>query len=266
MDYIFIAISPILGTLIGTIISLFSIEKYAAKTEKALQGFNYAILFVLIIFYIFYPGLLMNEWLFGIPFILPLLCFFIGLATFFLLDNIIPHHHMYADHPEGSRLGPEGVKVHLKTNTVIIQRVPKGILYAVILNLAYYEKELMTFEKIGIFSFSFFLLNIGETILLGRMYIDNNISKIKTFKICFTIGLVEYFIIILLGITSSFVDSMTPYLLFFLFGAFVYLIVDDIAPRRIKKIEINYTYLAFFLALLIIALFAFSMYRDLIFK
>ena len=121
---------PFVGTTLGSAMVFFMRNEMKEWVQKILLGFASGVMVAASVWSLLIPSLEASAHLEKWSFVPAAVGFLAGMGFLLLLDSVIPHLHLDSDQPEG-------VKSHLKKNTMLVlavtlHNIPEGMAVGVV--------------------------------------------------------------------------------------------------------------------------------------
>ena len=121
---------PFVGTTLGSAMVFFMRNEMKEWVQKILLGFASGVMVAASVWSLLIPSLDASAHLEKWSFVPAAVGFLAGMGFLLLLDSVIPHLHLDSDQPEG-------VKSHLKKNTMLVlavtlHNIPEGMAVGVV--------------------------------------------------------------------------------------------------------------------------------------
>lgn len=230
MINVFIAMMiPLLGTIIGSSLVLFTKNKLNEKLEKLLMGFASGVMVAASVWSLIIPSMEMSENMGKFSIIPAAVGFTLGMLFLLGLDSFLPHLHRYSEEPEGS-------SSNLKRKTmmffaVALHNIPEGMAVGVVL-AGYLTGNIgMSLTAALALSVGIAIQNIPEGAIVSFDMKSKGESKGKSFLYGVISGVVEPLGSLLIILFSSIFTGILPYFLSFAAGAMIYVVVEELIPE-----------------------------------
>lgn len=230
---IFGMLIPLIGTLLGALVTYAKKARLSDNMRAVLVGFSSGIMLSLAVWGMIEPaadGLGQN----GQKGIIPVtICFCLGVILQILLDKLVPHTHINTDITEGpeSALALE-IKAVLKE---VIHHIPEGYALGAIYAAHFMKTEWVSSSVALALAIAIALQNIPEALYVSLWLRE---SGTKTGK-AFLMGMVSGAPIPLIGIIIVVLAVLFPGLLPFIMsvsgGALIYTTIEEIPQIALKK-------------------------------
>ena len=221
---------PFLGTVLGSLLSLFGKGAGPRWLQQALYGFAGGVMVSASFFSLLMPSLEESNAQLGtsLSWIPPVVGFLVGILFLYLLDVLVPHIHPKDSTQEGrsSSMSREGLLFLAMT----IHNIPEGLAVGVAIAsfLASGSMSLMSALVIGI---GIALQNFPEGLVVSMPLYKEGKSRKRAFIEGTISGAVEPIGGILAFIFVSFFSSFLPFLLSLAAGAMFYVVVEELIPE-----------------------------------
>lgn len=252
-DIIFGMLIPLIGTVLGAAV-VYAKKKLSDNLRMILVGGTCGIMISIAVWGMIEPAVsgMKDSYKNGI--IPVVLCFCAGVLFQFVLDNIVPHTHVFSNITEGpkSKLDPE-VKVML---TEVIHHIPEGIALGAIYAGHFMKIDWISASTALVLAIAIAVQNIPEALFVSLPIHENGTNTGKAFFM----GVVSGVPIPLLGIITVIISllftSVLPYIMALAGGALIYTTVEEI-PLLASKKENDKGALAFVFGFAIVMLMIF---------
>ncbi len=231
-DIIFGMLIPLIGTVLGAAV-VYAKKKLSDNLRMILVGGTCGIMISIAVWGMIEPAVsgMKDSYKNGI--IPVVLCFCGGVLFQFVLDNIVPHTHVFSNITEGpnSKLDPE-VKVML---TEVIHHIPEGIALGTIYAGHFMKLDWISASTALVLAIAIAVQNIPEALFVSLPIHENGTNTGKAFFM----GVVSGVPIPLLGIITVIISllftSVLPYIMALAGGALIYTTVEEIPLLASKK-------------------------------
>lgn len=220
---------PFLGTSLGAACVFFVKRKLNFTTEKILSGFAAGVMVAASIWSLLIPAMKQEAAKGVLSFVPAVLGFWLG--TFFLLalDHLIPHLHLHGEEPEG-------LKTNLRQTTmmvlaVTIHNIPEGMAVGVVLAGWLQGNAGITLGGVMALAIGIAIQNFPEGAIISLPLHAKGESRWKAFADGVLSGAVEPLGGIITLLLTSTVVPLMPYLLGFVAGAMLYVVVEEVVPE-----------------------------------
>ena len=236
---------PFLGTALGAAMVFLLRGKMSDLLRKLLLGFASGVMVAASVWSLLIPSLEMSTEAGGITWLPAALGFVLGILFLLLLDTLIPHLHIGADHPEGMTRNCQWKRTTMLSVAVTLHNIPEGMAVGVILASAMAEGSMIPISAAWALAIGIAIQNFPEGAILSMPLHSEGMSKGKSFLIGALSGLVEPIASILTILLIGFISPALPYLLAFAAGAMMYVVVEELIPEAQAEPHSNIPTLGF---------------------
>ena len=240
-----ILLLPFLGTVLGAAMVFFLRGEMSALFRKLLLGFASGVMVAACIWSLILPSMEMSleagasEWM-------PAAIGFVGGILFLLLlDTLIPHLHIGADHPEGLPQKKQWQRTTMLSVAVTLHNIPEGMAVGVLIGSAMLEGSTISMAAAWSLAIGIALQNIPEGAVLSMPLYSEGMKRGKAFIIGALSGIVEPIASILTMALIMYIAPALPYLLAFAAGAMMYVVVEELIPEAQAEPHSNIPTLGF---------------------
>ena len=231
-ETIFGMLIPLVGTLLGSLITYAGKARLTDKMRAVLVGFSSGIMLSAAVWGMIEPAV--DGMSTGIrKGIIPVtICFGLGVIFQILLDKLIPHTHIYSDITEGpdSELSPK-IKAVLKE---VIHHIPEGMALGSIYAAHFMKTEWISSSVALALAIAIALQNIPEALGLSLWLRDAGTRTGRSFLM----GVVSGAPIPLIGIITVVLvvlfPNLLPYIMSVSGGALIYTTIEEIPQIALK--------------------------------
>ena len=222
-------IIPFLGTAIGSGCVFFMKNKLNEKIQRALMGFAAGVMVAASVWSLLLPSMDLSEKMGKLSFIPAVVGFWLGIIFLLILDNLIPHLHMFANKAEGPR--SKLAKTTMLVLAVTLHNIPEGmavgVVYAGLLN----GTNGITAGSAAALALGIAIQNFPEGAIISMPVKSEGETKQKAFLYGVLSGAVEPLGAILTIFATNLILPALPYLLSFAAGAMLYVVVEELIPE-----------------------------------
>ena len=220
---------PLVGTVLGSSIVLFTKNKLNSKIEKLLLGFASGVMIAASIWSLIIPSIDMSENMGKFSIIPASLGFILGMLFLLVLDSLLPHLHVHSEEPEG-------VKSNFKKNTMMflaitLHNIPEGMAIGVVFAGFLLGNIGISLSGAIALSIGIAIQNIPEGAIVAFDIKSKGNSNKKSFIYGVLSGVVEPIGALLVILFSSLFTPILPYFLSFAAGAMIYVVVEELIPE-----------------------------------
>ena len=220
---------PFFGTVAGSACVFFMRHSLGKQIQRALTGFAAGIMTSASIWSLIIPAMDMAEdkgkWAF-----LPAVAgFWLGILFLLLLDSVIPHLHMNAEKAEGvpSRLA----RTTMMVLAVTLHNIPEGMAVGIVYAGFMAGSSDMTAGGAFALALGIAIQNFPEGAIISMPLRAEGKSKGKAFAYGVLSGIVEPIGAVLTILFAGLFLPAMPYLLSFVAGAMIYVVVEELIPE-----------------------------------
>lgn len=228
---------PFVGTTLGSAMVFFMRNEMKEWVQKILLGFASGVMVAASVWSLLIPSLDASAHLEKWSFVPAAVGFLAGMGFLLLLDSVIPHLHLDSDQPEG-------VKSHLKKNTMLVlavtlHNIPEGMAVGVV--FAGFLAGNVNLSLAGAFALTIGIAiqNFPEGAIISMPLKSASHSKSKSFFYGMMTGIVEPLAAAFTILLTNFVVPILPYLLSFAAGAMIYVVVEELIPEAQHREHTN---------------------------
>ncbi len=222
-------IIPFFGTAIGSGCVFFMKNKLNEKIQRALMGFAAGVMVAASVWSLLLPSMELSEKMGKLSFIPAVVGFWLGIIFLLILDNLIPHLHMFANKAEGPR--SKLAKTTMLVLAVTLHNIPEGmavgVVYAGLLN----GTNGITAGSAAALALGIAIQNFPEGAIISMPVKSEGETKKKAFLYGVLSGAVEPLGAILTIFATNLILPALPYLLSFAAGAMLYVVVEELIPE-----------------------------------
>ena len=220
---------PFLGTALGSAMVFFMKNKINGKVEKLLLGFAAGVMIAASIWSLIIPAINMEEQQGVISWIPAAIGFLLGILFLLILDSVIPHLHLKSDRPEGVRA--KFKKVTMLVLAVTLHNIPEGMAVGVTFAGALIGNSGITIAGALALALGIAIQNFPEGAIISMPLKAEGISKSKAFFYGTLSGIVEPIGAMITILLTSAIEPILPYILSFVAGAMIYVVVEELIPE-----------------------------------
>lgn len=220
---------PFIGTSAGAACVFFMKDQLGSKVQKALTGFASGVMTAASIWSLIIPAMDQSADLGRWAFAPAVGGFWLGILFLLFLDTFIPHLHMYADKPEGS-------KSHLSRTVmmllaVTLHNIPEGMAVGVVYAGYLSGQADITAGGALALALGIAIQNFPEGAIISMPLRAEGKSKWRSFWDGVLTGAVEPLFGFLTVVASRLIVPFMPYMLSFAAGAMMYVVVEELIPE-----------------------------------
>ena len=229
MNLIIGLLIPFLGTTLGAMMVFLMKNKMNIKVEKLLLGFASGVMIAASIWSLLIPAIDMAKEQEKIAWIPATVGFILGIVFLLILDSVIPHLHL-------NNNKPEGIKSKLKKTTMMIfavtlHNIPEGMAVGVTFAGALIGNTGITMAGAFALAIGIAIQNFPEGAIISMPLKSEGMSKPKAFLYGTLSGIVEPIGAISTILLTNIIIPTLPYLLSFVAGAMIYVVVEELIPE-----------------------------------
>ena len=220
---------PFLGTTLGAACVFFMKKSLGDLVQRSLAGFAAGVMVAASIWSLLIPAIEQSENMGKLSFLPAFIGFWVGVLFLLLLDHLIPHLHVGSNQAEGpkSRLGRTTMMVLAVTLHNIPEGMAVGVMYAGFLA----GTAQITAASALVLSLGIAIQNFPEGAIISMPLRAEGESKSKAFLGGVLSGVVEPIGAVLTLLAAQLVIPALPYLLSFVAGAMLYVVVEELIPE-----------------------------------
>ncbi|SFX53548.1 ZIP family metal transporter [Ruminococcus sp. XPD3002] len=220
---------PFLGTSLGSACVFFMKKQMNRTLQRVLTGFAAGVMTAASVWSLLIPAIDQSENMGRLAFLPASLGFMAGMMFLLLLDNIIPHLHMFSDKAEG-------IKIKLPKNTmmlfaVTLHNIPEGMAVGVVCAGMLYGTGNITSAGVLALALGIAIQNFPEGAIISMPLRAEGMSRTKAFVMGVLSGAAEPVGAALTILAAGLVVPLMPGLLSFAAGAMIYVVVEELIPE-----------------------------------
>lgn len=220
---------PFLGTSLGSACVFFMKKQMNRTLQRVLTGFAAGVMTAASVWSLLIPAIDQSENMGRLAFLPASLGFMVGMMFLLLLDNIIPHLHMFSDEAEG-------IKIKLPKNTmmlfaVTLHNIPEGMAVGVVCAGMLYGTGNITSAGVLALALGIAIQNFPEGAIISMPLRAEGMSRTKAFVMGVLSGAAEPVGAALTILAAGLVVPLMPGLLSFAAGAMIYVVVEELIPE-----------------------------------
>ena len=220
---------PLLGTTLGAAMVFFMKREMNSNLQKALLGFASGVMIAASVWSLLIPAIEMEKAAGGIAWVPAVVGFLAGIAFLLLLDMLIPHLHLNADHPEGR---PTKVnKSIMLVLAVTLHNLPEGMAVGVVFAGVLGGNAAVSIAGAFTLAIGIAIQNFPEGAIISMPLVGAGMSRKKAFTAGFLSGVVEPVGAVLTLLLTTAISTALPYILSFAAGAMIYVVVEELIPE-----------------------------------
>ena len=155
--------------------------------------------------------------------------FWLGALFLLMLDSVIPHLHLNAEHAEGPNAKLK--RTTMMVLAVTLHNIPEGMAVGVVLAGLAAGNALITSGGALALAIGIAIQNFPEGAIISMPLCAEGNGKGKAFLYGVLSGAVEPVGAVLTIVAASFIVPAMPYLLSFAAGAMMYVVVEELIPE-----------------------------------
>ncbi len=236
-------IIPLIGTTLGASFVLFLKKRPGDLLQRSLIALSAGVMMAASFWSLLQPALNLSDSLGSWSFLPALTGFWLGILFLLAMDNLIPHLHMKAEHPEGPRSHLS--RAMMLFLAVAIHNLPEGMAVGVIyVGLESGSSGITAMAALSL-AIGIAVQNIPEGAIISFPLRSAGYSRKKAFFMGFLSGCVEPLGMILTVLMAGFFIPLLPYFLAFAAGAMIYVTVEELIPEISQGEHSNLTTIVF---------------------
>lgn len=234
---------PFMGTALGAGCVYLMKGELNRSVQKGLTGFASGVMVAASIWSLLIPAMNYSEHMGKLAFIPAAVGFWAGILFLLLLDQLIPHLHMFSDQMEGpaSKLGKDAMLMLAMTIHNVPEGMAVGVVYAGLLSGS---GEISAAAALAL-SIGIAIQNFPEGAVLSMPLRSAGFSKHKAFGFGVLSGIVEPIGALLTIAAAKFIIPVLPWLLSFAAGSMMYVVVEELIPEMSEGEHSNIPVLLF---------------------
>ncbi|MCR5050000.1 MAG: ZIP family metal transporter [Paludibacteraceae bacterium] len=220
---------PLLGTMLGAAFVFFMKEDMPDRLQKALLGFASGVMVAASVWSLLIPAIEMVHHSDAMQVVPAALGFLLGIGFLLLIDELTPHLHLGAKHPEGLRSRIS--RTAMLALAVTIHNLPEGMAVGVVFAGASNGSADISITSALAVSIGIAIQNIPEGAIISMPMRAAGNSRWRSFIIGSLSGAVEPIGGLLIVLLASLFMPAMPYMLAFAAGAMMYVVVEELIPE-----------------------------------
>lgn len=234
---------PFLGTSLGSACVFFMKKQMNHSIQRVLTGFAAGVMVAASVWSLLIPAIEQSENMGRLAFLPAAAGFMAGMMFLLLLDNIIPHIHMFSDKSEG-------IKIKLPKNAmmlfaVTLHNIPEGMAVGVVCAGLIYGTGNITSAGVLALALGIAIQNFPEGAIISMPLRAEGMSRTKAFLLGLLSGAAEPLGAALTILAAGFVVPFMPVLLSLAAGAMIYVVVEELIPEMSEGEHSNSGTIAF---------------------
>lgn len=228
---------PFLGTSLGAACVLFMKKNLHYLVQRALTGFAAGVMVAAGVWSLLIPSMEQSAKMGRLRFVPAAVGFLLGIFFLLILDRVIPHLHMNA-------IEPEGTKSSFKRTTMLVlavtlHNIPEGMAVGVVYAGWAADHNAISAAGALALSLGIAIQNFPEGAIISMPLRSEGMGKGKAFVYGVLSGVVEPVGAVLTILLAQFIIPVLPYLLSFAAGAMIYVVVEELIPEMSEKPHSN---------------------------
>ncbi len=219
---------PFLGTTLGASFVFLMKQNMKPWIEKVLLGFASGVMIAASVFSLILPSIDMAEAQNVISWVPASVGFLAGVVFLLGLDQLIPHLHLKAEHPEGHKANLH--KTTMLVLAVTLHNIPEGMAVGVTLAGFLSGNAGITAAAALALSLGIAIQNVPEGAVISMPLKAEGGGKLRSFTYGMLSGIVEPLGGLLMIWLTSLFTPILPYILSFAAGAMIYVVVEELIP------------------------------------
>ncbi len=236
---------PFMGTVIGSAFVFLMKDALAGKMQKAMLGFASGVMIAASFWSLLVPSLEhASQTATGLAAVMPsAIGFLMGIGFLLLIDQVTPHLHLDADHPEGPRSHLS--RTMMLSLAVTIHNLPEGMAVGVVLAGVASGDMGMSASAVVAMSLGIAIQNIPEGAIVSMPLRAAGNSRSRSFVIGSLSGIVEPIGAVIVVLLTAWITPVLPYMLAFAAGAMLYVVVEELIPEASQGEHSNVSTIGF---------------------
>ena len=220
---------PFVGTTLGSAMVFFMRREMNGRVQKALLGFASGVMIAASVWSLLIPAIEMSEEQSNIAWVPAAVGFLLGIGFLLLLDTLTPHIHLTEEEPEG-------IKADLKKTTMLVlavtlHNIPEGMAVGVTFAGVMTGNTTITLAAAFVLAIGIAIQNFPEGAIISMPLRGEGISRRRAFLYGTASGIVEPIAAFITILLTGLVVPILPYLLAFVAGAMIYVVVEELIPE-----------------------------------
>ncbi len=220
---------PFAGTALGSAAVFFMRKELDQMVQRALTGFASGVMVAASIWSLIVPAIDQAQGMGKLSFLPAMIGFWLGILFLLLLDSLIPHLHMNADHAEGPKSKLQ--KTTMMVLAVVLHNIPEGMAVGVVFAGLNSGSASVTAGGAFALALGIAIQNFPEGAIISMPLHAHGRSKGKAFRDGVLSGAVEPIGALLTILAAGLIIPAMPYLLSFAAGAMMYVVVEELIPE-----------------------------------
>ena len=220
---------PFAGTALGSACVIFLKNNLSDTLQRALTGFAAGVMVAASVWSLLLPAMEQSQSMGKWSFVPAVAGFWLGILFLLGLDRLIPHLH------RGSTEA-EGVKSRLKRTTMLtlavaLHNIPEGMAVGAVYAGWLYGDSSITLAGALSLSLGIAIQNFPEGAIISLPLRAEGLSKPRAFLYGALSGIVEPIGALLTVLLAAVMVAGLPYVLSFVAGAMIYVVVEELIPE-----------------------------------
>ena len=228
-DIVWGVLIPFIGTSAGAACVFFMRRELDSRVQRALTGFASGVMVAASIWSLIVPAIEQSEAMGRLSFLPAVAGFWFGILFLLLLDEVIPHMHMYADKAEGPK--SKLARTTMMVLAVTLHNIPEGMAVGVVYAGYMSGSSTITLGGALALAIGIAIQNFPEGAIISMPLHAEGKTKTKAFLDGVLSGAVEPVGAVLTILAAGLIVPAMPYLLSFAAGAMMYVVVEELIPE-----------------------------------
>ena len=243
MEIMATVLLPFVGTVVGAALVLFMKGQLHRNLQRVLTGFAAGVMVAASVWSLIIPAIEASETWEKWSFVPALVGIWAGFAFLLLLDQWIPHLHLNAQTPEGSKsnLGRSAMLVI----AVALHNLPEGMAVGVVVAGWLSGSETVSAAGALALAVGIALQNLPEGAIISMPLHAGGMKRGRAFGYGVLSGVIEPIGAVLTILLASWIVPALPFLLAFAAGAMLYVVVEELIPSMSEGEHSNIGTIAF---------------------
>lgn len=218
-----------LMTMCGAAMVFFFKKSPRESIQRVFLGFAAGVMIAASVWSLLIPAIERAEEAGGIGWIPAAGGFLIGIAFLMLMDALLPHLHLGADHPEG--LSSNLKRTTLLVLSVTLHNIPEGMAVGLAFAAAAQEGSPAALSAAAALALGMGIQNFPEGAAVSLPLRKEGFGVFRSFLYGSLSGLVELIFGVLVVLIAGSVAPLMPWMLSFAAGAMMYVVVEELIPE-----------------------------------
>ena len=220
---------PFLGTSFGAACVFFMKKEMGDRLQRMLTGFAAGVMVAASIWSLLIPAMEQVSDMGKLAFVPAVAGFWCGILFLLLLDHIIPHLHRNSQRAEGPR--SQLKRTTMLVLAVTLHNIPEGMAVGVVYAGYLAGNTQISAAAAMALSLGIAIQNFPEGAIISMPLRAEGTGKPKAFLGGVLSGIVEPIGAILTILAAGLIVPALPYLLSFVAGAMLYVVVEELIPE-----------------------------------